>query len=114
MGAWARGPRGAAPIQAGRSATHGRGDGTRASCAARHRPLLAEPEWVEVGPAPRALHAFPAAPGRGVNLHRGTLHGVLTWRHGAGLFAVIDGIGSPADPEKFWLNAPDSIIAPGH
>nr|WP_281289578.1 ureidoglycolate lyase [Puniceibacterium confluentis] len=66
-----------------------------------------------MGPTSGALHAFPAAPGRGVSLHPGTWHGVLTPRHGAGLFAVIDRIGSTATLEKFRLSAPDSIIAPG-
>ncbi|SDG51262.1 ureidoglycolate lyase [Alloyangia pacifica] len=71
-------------------------------------------EWLvivaEPGPgeneAPGAVHAFLAAPGQGINFHRGTWHGVLTPLHAPGLFAVVDRIGATPNLEEHWLEEP--------
>lgn len=53
---------------------------------------------------PGQPRAFLTAPGQGINLHRGTWHGVLTPLAAPGLFAVIDRIGSSSNLEEFCLN----------
>lgn len=50
--------------------------------------------------------AFVTAPGQGINLHRGTWHGVLTPLHTPGLFAVVDRIGTGANLEECTLSTP--------
>jgi ureidoglycolate lyase len=60
----------------------------------------------EAGAVPGAIHAFCAAPGQGVNLRRGTWHGVLTPLHAPGLFAVVDRIGPGANLEEHHLDTP--------
>jgi ureidoglycolate lyase len=58
---------------------------------------------------PGAIKAFIAAPGQGINLHRGTWHGVLTPLHAPGLFAVIDRIGTTPNLQEFPLEVPRTI-----
>jgi ureidoglycolate lyase len=58
---------------------------------------------------PGRISAFIAAPGQGINLHRGTWHGVLTPLHAPGLFAVIDRIGTTPNLEEFPLKVPCTI-----
>jgi ureidoglycolate lyase len=58
---------------------------------------------------PGRIVAFIAAPGQGINLHRGTWHGVLTPLHAPGLFAVIDRIGTTPNLEEFPLEVPRTI-----
>jgi ureidoglycolate lyase len=58
---------------------------------------------------PGRITAFIAAPGQGVNLHRGTWHGVLTPLHAPGLFAVIDRIGATPNLQEFPLEVPRII-----
>lgn len=58
---------------------------------------------------PGRISAFIAAPGQGINLHRGTWHGVLTPLHAPGLFAVIDRIGTTPNLEEFPLAVPCTI-----
>ncbi len=65
----------------------------------------------EAGDAPGPIHAFVAAPGQGVNFHRGTWHGVLTPLHAPGLFAVVDRIGATPNLEEFPLDPPVVITA---
>lgn len=60
----------------------------------------------EAGDTPGAVHAFLAAPGQGVNFHRGTWHAVLTPLHEPGLFAVVDRIGETANLEEFQIDPP--------
>lgn len=77
-------------------------------------PMHANPWLVivaEAGARPGAIHAFLAAPRQGVNLHRGTWHGVLTPLHAPGLFAVIDRIGATPNIEEHWLDHPVLITA---
>ena len=78
-------------------------------------PMHANPWLVIVAPdeggAPGAPRAFTAGAGQGVNLHRGTWHGVLTPLAAPGLFAVIDRIGAAAEDsaanlEEHWFDVP--------
>ncbi len=55
---------------------------------------------------PLGVQAFLAASGQGINLHKGTWHGVLTPLHAPGLFAVIDRIGDSANLEEHWFESP--------
>ncbi|SMX40864.1 ureidoglycolate lyase [Maliponia aquimaris] len=66
----------------------------------------------EAGDIPGPVHAFLAAPGQGVNLHRGTWHGVLTPLAAPGLFAVVDRIGDTANLTEHMLDTPLTIVAP--
>ena len=56
--------------------------------------------------APGRIRAFIAAPGQGVNLHRGTWHGVLTPLHAPGLFAVVDRIGPTENLQEYECPSP--------
>jgi len=71
-------------------------------------------EWLVIvaadeGATPGRIEAFIAAPGQGINLHRGTWHGVLTPLHEPGLFAVIDRIGTTPNLQEFPLEVPRII-----
>lgn len=71
-------------------------------------------EWLVIvaadeGAAPGKIEAFIAAPGQGINLHRGTWHGVLTPLQDPGLFAVIDRIGATPNLQEFPLEVPRII-----
>lgn len=55
--------------------------------------------------------AFLTAPGQGINLHRGTWHGVLTPLRAPGLFSVIDRIGDTPNLEEHRIDPPWRIIA---
>lgn len=68
-------------------------------------------EWLvivaaDAGGKPAAPRAFIAAAGQGINLLRGTWHGVLTPLHAPGLFVVIDRIGAGANLEEYPLDQP--------
>jgi ureidoglycolate lyase len=52
------------------------------------------------------VHAFIVGPGQGINLHRGTWHGVLTPLHAPGVFAVVDRIGDTANLQEYKLDPP--------
>ncbi|WP_121628959.1 ureidoglycolate lyase [Tropicibacter alexandrii] len=85
-------------------------DGSQAFLPMHQNPwlvIVAEP-----GDTPGPIHAFIAAPGQGINFHRGTWHGVLTPLHGPGLFAVVDRIGDTANLEEHWLEEAVLITAP--
>ena len=60
---------------------------------------------------PGAPRAFLAAPGQGINLLRGTWHGVLTPLAAPGLFAVVDRIGEGANLEEYRFDEPWEITA---
>ena len=62
------------------------------------------------GGRPGEPRAFLSAPGQGVNLHRGTWHGVLTPLTAPGLFAVVDRIGPGANLEEFRYPRPFLIV----
>ncbi|WP_298437850.1 ureidoglycolate lyase [uncultured Jannaschia sp.] len=73
-------------------------------------------EWLvivapDAGGVPGDPLAFLAAPGQGINLHRGTWHGVLTPLAAPGLFAVVDRIGAGANLEEHPLDPPWTVTA---
>lgn len=84
-------------------------DGSQAFLPMHQNPWLVI--VAEAGTRPGAIHAFLAAPGQGINLHRGTWHGVLTPLHAPGLFAVVDRIGPGGNLEEYWLPEPVLIEA---
>ena len=55
---------------------------------------------------PDQIRAFLAAPGQGINFHRGTWHGVLTPLSAPGLFAVVDRIGDTPNLEEYPIQPP--------
>ncbi|TVQ57211.1 MAG: ureidoglycolate lyase [Rhodobacteraceae bacterium] len=73
-------------------------------------PMTQAPFLVVVAPdaggEPGRPRAFLTAPGQGVNLRRGTWHGVLTPLSAPGLFAVVDRIGPGANLEERRLAEP--------
>ncbi|GAA5071615.1 ureidoglycolate lyase [Roseibacterium beibuensis] len=78
-------------------------------------PMSFDPFLVIVAPdeggAPGDPLAFRTAPGQGINLLRGTWHGVLTPLAEPGLFAVVDRIGTGANLEEHWFEAPYEIAS---
>ncbi|MGZ9812157.1 ureidoglycolate lyase [Pseudoroseicyclus sp. H15] len=66
---------------------------------------------LDAGDGPGAPRAFLTAPGQGINLLRGTWHGVLTPLSAPGLFAVVDRIGEGANLEEVRLDAPFTVVA---
>ena len=76
-------------------------------------PMTQHPFLVIVSEGPEATpQAFLAAPGQGINLNRGTWHGVLTPLHAPGLFAVVDRIGPTPNLEEYRHATPWTVIAP--
>ncbi len=65
------------------------------------------------GGGPGDPRAFLAATGQGINLLRGTWHGVLAPLAAPGLFAVVDRIGDGPNLEEFRYAAPWRVIGPG-
>jgi ureidoglycolate lyase len=78
-------------------------------------PLSGNPFFVIVAPdeggQPGRPLAFRTAPHQGINLHRGTWHGVLTPLAAPGLFAVVDRIGPGANLEEVFLD-PGYLVVP--
>jgi len=65
-------------------------------------PMTDDPFLVIVAQGPQATpQAFLTNGAQGINLHRGTWHGVLTPLSGDGLFAVIDRIGGGVNLEEY-------------
>ncbi|MEM1273918.1 MAG: ureidoglycolate lyase [Pseudomonadota bacterium] len=79
-------------------------------------PMTQAPFLVIVAPdhdgMPGNPRAFLTAPGQGINLLRGTWHGVLTALSAPGLFAVIDRAGPGPNLQEHRLDAPVLITAP--
>jgi ureidoglycolate lyase len=76
-------------------------------------PMTEHPFLVIVAPGPdHAPLAFLTDGTQGINLHRGTWHGVLTPLHAPGLFAVVDRIGPTPNLEEFRYPEPWTVIAP--
>lgn len=81
-------------------------------------PMTAHPFLVIVAPGPDAMPlAFRTDGAQGINLRRGTWHGVLTPLHAPGLFAVIDRIAPEGEAPganliEHRLPAPLRIEAP--
>ncbi|MCE5974852.1 ureidoglycolate lyase [Sinirhodobacter sp. WL0062] len=77
-------------------------------------PMTADPFLVIVAPdaggQPGTPRAFLTNGAQGINLHRGTWHGVLTPLAEPGLFAVIDRIGTTPNLEEVHLPTPFTVI----
>ena len=65
----------------------------------------------DAGDRPDTPRAFLTAPGQGVNLLRGTWHGVLTPLEAPGLFAVVDRIGPGPNLQEVHLAEPLLVTA---
>jgi ureidoglycolate lyase len=76
-------------------------------------PMTEHPFLVIVAPGPQAKpRAFLTNGAQGINLTRGTWHGVLTPLHAPGLFAVIDRIGPTPNLEEHRYATPWTVLAP--
>lgn len=76
-------------------------------------PMTQHPFLVIVAEGPEAApRAFLTAPGQGINLNRGTWHGVLTPLQAPGLFAVVDRIGPTPNLEEFRHATPWTVCSP--
>ena len=74
-------------------------------------PMTQHPFLVIVTASPEATpRAFITNGAQGINLHRGTWHGVLTPLHAPGLFAVVDRIGASANLEEYRYPQSWSVI----
>lgn len=78
-------------------------------------PMSHEPFLVIVAPdeqsKPGEPLAFLTQAGQGINLFKGSWHGVLTPLGGAGRFAVLDRIGGQgANLEEHWFDEPFTIL----
>jgi ureidoglycolate lyase len=80
-------------------------DGSQAFLPMTQAPFLIIVASDEGG-RPGRPRAFLTAPGQGINLLRGTWHGVLTPLAAPGLFAVVDRIGDGPNLEEFRYDAP--------
>lgn len=77
-------------------------------------PMTEHPFLVIVAPNPQSQpRAFVTNGAQGVNLHRGTWHGVLTPLAAPGLFAVIDRVDAAPNLEEFRYAVPFRVIAAG-
>ncbi len=77
-------------------------------------PMTADPFLVIVSLGPQhPPRAFLTNGAQGINLHRGTWHGVLTPLATPGLFAVVDRIGQTPNLEEFRYPNPWTVHAPG-
>jgi ureidoglycolate lyase len=75
-------------------------------------PMTADPFLVIVAESPaHTPRAFLTDGTQGINLHRGTWHGVLTPLHPPGLFAVVDRIGPTPNLQEHRYPAPWTVIA---
>jgi ureidoglycolate lyase len=78
-------------------------------------PMSQHPFLVIVTADPKATpRAFLTNGAQGINLHRGTWHGVLTPLDGPGLFAVVDRIGSTPNLEEHQFSQPWTVYPQGH
>lgn len=78
-------------------------------------PMTEHPFLVIVAPDENGIPGQPLAfltnGAQGINLHRGTWHGVLTPLAAPGLFAVVDRIGDTANLEEFTYPQPFVVTA---
>ena len=78
-------------------------------------PMTQHPFLVIVAPdegdRPGTPRAFLTDGRQGINLHRGTWHGVLTPLAAPGLFAVIDRIGTTPNLQEFRYDTPWRVLA---
>ena len=77
-------------------------------------PMTEHPFLVIVAPdlggTPGQPRAFLTNGAQGINLHRGTWHGVLTPLHAPGLFAVVDRIGPTPNLQEHRYPAPFTVV----
>lgn len=77
-------------------------------------PMTPAPFLVTVAPdeegEPGRPLAFLTAPYQGINLHRGTWHGVLTPLTAPGIFAVIDRISETPNLREVFLDPPYLVV----
>jgi ureidoglycolate lyase len=75
-------------------------------------PMNAHPFLVIVSAGPdHAPLAFLTNGAQGINLHRGTWHGVLTPLHAPGLFAVVDRVSDGPNLEEFRYRESWTVVA---
>jgi len=76
-------------------------------------PMTGHPFLIIVAPdregCPGTPLAFLTDGAQGINLHRGTWHGVLTPLHDPGLFAVVDRIGNTPNLQEHWFDDPWTV-----
>ncbi|MBL9072231.1 ureidoglycolate lyase [Tabrizicola sp.] len=76
-------------------------------------PMSEHPFLVIVSTGPEATPlAFLTNGAQGINLHRGTWHGVLAPLSAPGLFAVVDRIGPTPNLEEYRYATPWTVLAP--
>ncbi|MBL9048494.1 MAG: ureidoglycolate lyase [Tabrizicola sp.] len=76
-------------------------------------PMTEHPFLVIVATSPEATpQAFLTNGAQGINLYRGTWHGVLTPLHAPGLFSVVDRIGSTPNLEEHRFTEVWTVLAP--
>ena len=76
-------------------------------------PMTEHPFLVIVAPGPEAAPlAFLTDGTQGINLHRGTWHGVLTPLSAPGRFAVVDRIGGTPNLEEHRYSKAWTVLAP--
>ena len=76
-------------------------------------PMTADPFLVIVSTGPGATpRAYLTNGAQGINLHRGTWHGVLTPLAAPGLFAVVDRIGDGPNLEEYRYPEPWTVRVP--
>ena len=85
-------------------------DGSQAFIPMHQNPFLVIVA-PDAGGQPGAPLAFLTGPGQGINLHRGTWHGVLPPLHAPGLFPVIDRIGPGANLQEHRLSPPFTVLS---
>ena len=74
-------------------------------------PMTGHPFLVIVSAGPdHTPRAFITNGAQGINLHRGTWHGVLTPLHAPGLFAVVDRIGTTPNLEEYRYPAAFTVL----
>jgi ureidoglycolate lyase len=77
-------------------------------------PMTSHPFLVigapDEGDRPGRPRAFLTSGAQGINLRRGTWHGVLTPLQAPGLFAVVDRIGAGANLEEYRYAAPWRVV----
>lgn len=76
-------------------------------------PMTGHPFLVIVAADPQSTPlTFLTNGAQGINLHRGTWHGVLAPLAAPGLFAVIDRIGATPNLEEYRYATPWTVLAP--
>jgi ureidoglycolate lyase len=76
-------------------------------------PMTGHPFLVIAATSPDAVpQAFLTSGAQGINLHRGTWHGVLTPLSAPGLFAVVDRIGTTPNLEEHRYSEAWTVLAP--